>query len=210
MVDTPSVIKYINIFFGGIFLLTLIFLYNNSMFGFNALIYGGLEGIIFIACSLILLNLLKVRMALIFGVIGSGLIGYNMIYLIILYLIDSNGYLVLFGFYFGFSLWIFFCYSYLILFLFKILETKEDKSIIKRTILDLGTKYPRLKLKQISEKCKEDLDLILKVVMEMVKNQEIYGEYFFSSKSIVFNQQANIDEIDNLLSKFEEWEKEKI
>lgn len=34
-----------------------------------------------------------------------------------------------------------------------------------------------------------------------------YAEYFKSTKSIAFNQQANIDEIDKLMAAYKEWKK---
>ena len=210
MTDRPSVIKYINLVFGTVFLLSLLFIYNNSMLGIIALIYGGIEGIVIIACSLILINFLKIKQSIIVGAIGSTLIGINILYLTILHLIDPNRYLILIGYYFGLIIWIIFSCTYIILYIFKTLESKEDELVIKKTVLDLATKFPRLKIKEISEKCKKDLDLILKVILEMLKNQEIYGEYFPNTKSIVFNQQANIDEIDKLMVRFEEWEKNKI
>jgi len=44
----------------------------------------------------------------------------------------------------------------------------------------------------------------------MIKNKEIYAEYFTSSKSVAFNQQANIDEIDKLMEVYKEWEEKKV
>ena len=41
-------------------------------------------------------------------------------------------------------------------------------------------------------------------------NQEIHAEYFPSSKAVAFNQQANLDEIDTLMAKYEEWEGAKV
>jgi len=79
---------------------------------------------------------------------------------------------------------------------------------IRRTILKLGVKYSRLQIAEIGEKCGEPEDCIIVVARDMIKNKEIYAEYFKSTKSLVFDQQANIDEIDNLMKKFEEWEKE--
>lgn len=80
---------------------------------------------------------------------------------------------------------------------------------IRRVVLDLGTKFTRLEIKEIKEKCYvESKDLIVNVIKNMIKNHEIYAEYFSSSSAIAFNQQANIEEIDNLMKKYEQWEKE--
>ena len=90
------------------------------------------------------------------------------------------------------------------------LESKEDIAHIKRTVLDLGTQYARLEFREVSEKCREDDDLIIRVLEDMVQNQEIHAEYFPSSKAVAFNQQANLDEIDTLMAKYEEWEGAKV
>ncbi len=78
---------------------------------------------------------------------------------------------------------------------------------IKQTVLRLGIKYPRLHITEIAEKIEEPEDCIIVVARRMIKNKEINAEYFKSTRSLVFNQQANIDEIDDLMKKFEDWEK---
>lgn len=84
-------------------------------------------------------------------------------------------------------------------------------NIIKRTVLDLSTKFTRIEIKEIREKCEVDYeDLIIKVIKEMIKNKEVYAEYFKSSNSISFNQQVNIAEIDKLLDQYRQWEEEGI
>ncbi len=67
-----------------------------------------------------------------------------------------------------------------------------------------------LQIPEIAEKCGEEEDCIIIVAQDMIENKKIYAEYFKSTKSLVFDQRANIDEIDDLMKKFEEWEKEKI
>jgi len=81
-------------------------------------------------------------------------------------------------------------------------------AIIKSTILDLGTKFGRLEVREIAEECGEDEELIVKTVKEMIEGTEIYARYFDSSRAVAFNLQANIDEIDNLMEKYKQWEKE--
>ncbi len=82
---------------------------------------------------------------------------------------------------------------------------------IKKTVLNLGTKYTRLEIREIAEKCAIDNeDLITKIVKDMINNKEIYAEYFSSSNSISFDQQANINEIDKLMKKYDEWEKKSL
>ncbi len=82
---------------------------------------------------------------------------------------------------------------------------------IKKTVLNLSTKFTRLEIREIAEKCNLDNeDLIIEVVRKMINNKEIYAEYFRSSNSILFNQQANIEEIDRLMATYKEWEEKGI
>ncbi len=79
---------------------------------------------------------------------------------------------------------------------------------IKSTVLDLGTKFPRLQIVEIAERTGADPKLIVETVKEMISKGEIYADYFESSRSVAFNQQANIDEIDSLMDSFRDWERE--
>ena len=88
---------------------------------------------------------------------------------------------------------------------------ERETHMIKRTVLDLGMKFARLQIAEISEVCGEkDEQLIIIVVEEMITNNEIYAQYFSSTKSVAFNQQANIDEIDKLMATYEDWEDKKV
>lgn len=97
-------------------------------------------------------------------------------------------------------------------------EISEIKSLInqpkiakiKNTILNLGTKFGRLHIMEISEECGEDESLIISTVREMIEGSEIYAKYFESSKSVAFDQEANIKEIDKLMEQYQQWEKEGI
>jgi len=44
----------------------------------------------------------------------------------------------------------------------------------------------------------------------MIDKKEIYAEYFKSTKSVFFDKQANIDEIDALMEQYKKWEEEGI
>lgn len=86
-----------------------------------------------------------------------------------------------------------------------------NKMIIKKTVLELGSKYPRLQIAEISEVCSaDDVQLIVDTVKDMIQNKEIYAQYFSSTQSVAFDQQANIDEIDKLMSTYKNWEDRKI
>ncbi|KKN35736.1 hypothetical protein LCGC14_0780770, partial [marine sediment metagenome] len=81
---------------------------------------------------------------------------------------------------------------------------------IRKTILELGVKYNRLQIAEIAEKCGEPEDCIILVAQDVIKNKEIYAEYFKSTKSLVFDQRANIDEIDKLMEAYKEWEEKEV
>lgn len=81
---------------------------------------------------------------------------------------------------------------------------------IKNTILSLGVKFDRLHVSEIAEKCKESEEYIINTALDMINKKEIYAEYFQSTKSVVFNKQANIDEIDVLMEQYKKWEQEGI
>jgi hypothetical protein len=83
--------------------------------------------------------------------------------------------------------------------------------IIKKAVLELGIKFARLQIAEISEVCGvDDVQLIVDIVEGMIENKEIYAQYFSSTKSVAFDQQANIDEIDKLMSTYKDWEDEKV
>ena len=92
----------------------------------------------------------------------------------------------------------------------KIEKELEKKKVIKKTVLDLGIKFQRLQIMEIAEECGMDAKLIEFVILEMIINKEIYAKYFKSTKSVAFDQQANIVEIDKLMATYKEWEDKKV
>jgi hypothetical protein len=78
---------------------------------------------------------------------------------------------------------------------------------IKRSILDLGTKYNRINLSDITENAGiGDEKLVSYVILDMIDKKEIYAKYFKSTKTIVFDKEMIIDRIDDLMEKYKEWE----
>ena len=60
---------------------------------------------------------------------------------------------------------------------------------VKKAVLDLGIKFARLQIAEISEVCDvDDVQLIVDTVKNMIDNKEIYAQYFSSTKSVAFNQ----------------------
>jgi hypothetical protein len=95
-------------------------------------------------------------------------------------------------------------------------ERKREQKLqkinkIKKGVIDMSTKFTRLKLEEIISKIGiYDEKLVETTLKNMIKNQEVYGEYFSMSKSIVFEQKTNIAKINDLLSLYESWEKDKL
>jgi len=81
----------------------------------------------------------------------------------------------------------------------------EESIIIKKLILELGTKYTVLKIAEICEKAENDNELlIIDIVKDMIYKKEIAAEYFSNSESVAFDQQLNIDLIDETIKKYED------
>ena len=69
----------------------------------------------------------------------------------------------------------------------------ETINRIKKTVLNLGTKFTRLELMDISEKSGiKDENLIEIVILDMIRHKEIVGEYFASSKALALEVAAPI------------------
>ncbi len=80
--------------------------------------------------------------------------------------------------------------------------TKQEK--IRSTILDLGTKFTRLQVVEIAEKCGVPDDaLIAAAIEDMIARGQIAAEYFKSTQAVAFNQQANIQERDKFAAELE-------
>lgn len=87
----------------------------------------------------------------------------------------------------------------------------EMINIIKRIVINLATKFARLEIIDISEKTGiSDEDFIIEVIEEMIQNNEVYAEYFSKYKTINFNQQSNIEQIEKLIKTYGEWERENL
>lgn len=181
-------------------------------YGSNAYIYGGWGGIVAIGISFILFKFYKTKQAVILSIIGCCLIGFNLIYITILIIIQFHppDYLIQYGYFEAIIACFLLCVVDYKLFRFIFKRKETDLLLVKKTILKLGTMFDRLDIHEISEKCGIDKSSIISVIKEMVNNKEIYAEYFKSTNSVAFNQRANIDEIDELMEKYKQWEEENI
>jgi len=182
--------------------------FSHPGFGFFYL-GGSIQFFIFLS-SILFVLLFRLKLGLILGVAGCMLMGVNLFFPSIPSVVAGGevvtGYSISFGFYIQFIIWILFCVTNLLLFLGK----SKDKSVnfrkIKETILDLGTQYANLEVREISEACDVNKYLIIDTIQDMIAKQEIYAEYIKSSKTVAFNKQVNIEEIDNLMAMYQEWE----
>jgi len=178
---------------GGIYFLFII-LYYTYHFGF-----------LFILISGFYLYHLKIKKSIIFGIVGTIIYVLAVFFLTLIYIQRRELQLLLLIFF-----WVFCLIVNLIVFSLLKSEKNEltftDETIIKKIVLDLGTKYTRLEVREISEKCGYDSDSIIRVLNSMIMNKEIYAEFFKSSNTVSFDQQANIDEIDELMAAYKDWE----
>ena len=181
--------------------------------GFSQLIAGGLEGIV---CFLYVLKLLQhqnIKKSIKYGALGCVLLGLNLLYLFIMTLMIRLSIVSLsIVFYLDCGLLMIFCcfFSILGVLFLNRRDIEIEEVNIRKTILDLGTNYTRLKIAEIAEKSKALHVTIIAVVKKMIENKEIYAEYFESSQSVAFDLQKNIDEIDKLMEIYEKWETEKV
>lgn len=178
----------------GAFYLLNIIIYYTYPFGF-----------LFILISGFYLYRLKIRKSIIFGIVGNIEYGLTVLHFIFIYI--YNGELLLF---LVTLLWLLTLIVNLIIHILlrsgKKQLTFEAEMKIKKIVLDLGTKFTRLEVREISEKCGYDSDSIIGVLNNMIIKKEIYAEFFKSSNTVSFDQQANIEEIDVLMAAFKDWE----
>ena len=169
--------------------------------------FAGMISLISIIPSIIYIFSMKLNLATIFGFVSIiTLIFYFGIHINIVVIIPSYRYstsnLLLF-----ILLWILFALIVLFNILLKRVKvSEEDTSLVKKSILELSKKFYRLRVKEIAEKSKVDKDTIITTIKEMIVKKEIYAEYFKSSKTVSFNKEANIDEFDELLKSFEQYD----
>jgi hypothetical protein len=83
---------------------------------------------------------------------------------------------------------------------------QQKKKKIRELLLDLQSTKSRIKLSEIAEKCAVNEELVISTIKEMIKQEQIKAEYFASTKVIAFIQQDEMEEIDDLIETFQQWE----
>ncbi|NHJ24698.1 MAG: hypothetical protein EAX89_08990 [Candidatus Lokiarchaeota archaeon] len=86
------------------------------------------------------------------------------------------------------------------------IPNKKASSLIKKLLLNFGTKFARLEVRDISEKSAINRRKVEHIIFQMVANKEIYAEYSKKKKFVEFNKEANIEQIDRLMEKYRIWE----
>ncbi|MFX1455945.1 MAG: PQQ-binding-like beta-propeller repeat protein [Promethearchaeota archaeon] len=85
--------------------------------------------------------------------------------------------------------------------------TNFNIALIKKKLLNLSTRYSQITIPEVIEKYNlKDEDLIKKALLEMIKNKEIYADYVPNRKTIIFQLETNLDEIDELMEIYKKWE----
>ncbi len=75
---------------------------------------------------------------------------------------------------------------------------------IKRSVLELGTKFTRLQVAEIAESCNvPDEALIITTIQDMIGKRQIDAQYFTSTKAVAFNQQANLQSQDTFIAELD-------
>jgi hypothetical protein len=103
-----------------------------------------------------------------------------------------------------------FCVTLIIIILLDKKRKYKQEAKVRKKILELATTYTNFKLKNVAKMTGIDKDTIIKIVNEMIAHKEIYAEYFSNSKKFAFNKRANLEEIDNLMELYRQWEEQKI
>lgn len=166
-------------------------------------------GIVFMFISEIHLYYLKLHKSLIYGFIGNSIIGFVVFQAVGLVFYLLNHFLVPLYLFSGLILFFYSLLFQIDTFLASRKISELEKISVKKTILDLGTQFTRLEVREVSEECKVDQDTVIKIIIEMIKYQEIYAEYFASSRTVAFNLQVNIEKIDELMGAYKDWEEMK-
>ena len=86
-------------------------------------------------------------------------------------------------------------------------EIRNDILKIKQCVLEMSQKYERIEILEIMEDSGvENEDLIIRVIREMINNGDTKADYFSSTKTIVFDQDIIIENIDELINIYQQWD----
>lgn len=92
------------------------------------------------------------------------------------------------------------------LIIIKLKPNYKKQAVVRKLVLSFSTKHSSFKLSKLAILCSVDKDFVKAVVKSMIRNSEIYAEYFKNTKKFAFNIRVNNEEIDRLMEMFSEWE----
>lgn len=71
----------------------------------------------------------------------------------------------------------------------------------------MSFKFTKVEIPEIIEEAGVNVEiLITEIAQKMLENKEIFGYYENKSKSIIFDHEVEVEEIEKLMEKYEEWE----
>ncbi|MHA2087991.1 MAG: PCI domain-containing protein, partial [Promethearchaeota archaeon] len=181
--------------------------------GYFIFFLDGMLEILFIFTSLLFLHTMKLQLSIVTGLIGCVLIGFNNIFMLLIKQsnpqLPNNNFQLSIFYPVGLVSWIIICIIIVKILISKLKENKLNNVNIKKQILELGSQYSRLELRELSEKIGEDNESLKRIVISMIRNNEIFAQYFNNTKTLVLNQQANLEQLEQLISKINTIEKKK-
>ncbi|MFX1525649.1 MAG: hypothetical protein ACFFCC_19235 [Promethearchaeota archaeon] len=163
----------------------------------------GMVELLLLSSFIIYLYNLKIRVAILSGLIGLCIMSINMYSILLEPPLEPPDLILEFFDFLAIILWVTTGIILSIFIISKVVENMKNYCNTRKTILDLGTQFTRLEIKEISEKTKKDGDLIIRIIKSMIANIEIYGEYFSHTKTLVVNQHANLEQLEQLLTKID-------
>jgi hypothetical protein len=171
----------------------MIFEIFSSVFGM--IIFG------LILVSVILVYRFRFRLASIFGFFSCYLMIIDLNIILRTYSLIPTMFIVYYYYIIGAIIGISIYLMYLVY-----IPNKKASSLVKKLLLNFGTKFARLEVRDISEKSEINRRKVEQIIFQMVANKEIYAEYSKKNKIVEFNKEANIEQIDRLMEKYRIWE----
>jgi len=150
----------------------------------------------------------KVSIAMLFGIIGLSMSCLVFIYFSVFYYIIFALWMVIIVLPFLLIL----IMSIIFLICSKFIHFTGEEKLIKNTILDFSTELDkrrntgssdprkdRITLHDLSKRCNIDEDSIIYFIMQMIKNNEINGAYFKSSRTLIFKHEVDMIRFNSLM-----------
>lgn len=77
---------------------------------------------------------------------------------------------------------------------------KSEVQEKKKSLMEIGTKFKRIRIDELSEKSGiKDKEFLIEMILSMIDKLELYAEYIPRRKLVLFNKMANINEKQKLM-----------